>query len=198
MLQKEKRFQRERKILLTMSKMQYATLKQLQAIENLGGYRNANRILSEMERDKLIGSMRRECKIYYLANAGKERIGLTGANLTGRMVEHSLMRNDLYIALEMPSNWKIEGTVKLRGEPFIRCDAMFIRNGIKHYVEIDHKQTMRNNYEKIDRYSELSPIALKYENHAPFVIFYTTTDERAGNLEEYMKRKGVKGEVYKK
>ena len=194
MLQKEKRYHREGKILQTLHSLQYATRKQLQTIEQLGGDRNAHRILLEMERDKLIQSIRKEEKIYSLANAGRDRIGVEGANMTGRMVEHSLMRNDLYIRLNMPSDWNIEVPIPLPDGEMI-CDAMYTKNGQYHFVEIDHKLSMRNNKEKLDRYKELSKGVYRQYNHHPTIIYYTR-EERKDKLEQAIRERGLKGIVY--
>jgi len=66
---------REESIISTLDKLGYANRRHLLLINNLGGDRNANRILSEMEKDKSIKSILTEQKIYYVANRGKEKVG---------------------------------------------------------------------------------------------------------------------------
>lgn len=198
MLQTEKKHQRHLRILSKLLILQYATRKQLQAVENMGKVRNAQRILQDMEREKLISSMKKEQKIYFLANRGKELLGITGKELTGRMVEHSLMRNDLYIRLQMPSDWAIEIESKTGdGEVFV-SDAVYTKNGEIYFVEVDYKQAMQRNIEKIDRYAKVKMETWQvYKQHVR-LIFYTTTIHRKQRLEEYMRKKGLNGKVYKK
>src|SRR5690625_5823080 len=50
---------RQERILSTLADLTYATSKQINNAINLGGDRNARRILYEMENDKLVGSLRR-------------------------------------------------------------------------------------------------------------------------------------------
>lgn len=104
MIQQEKREQREERILLRLDKLNFATRKQLQIIENLGGDRNAHRILHRMEKSKLLSTVRYEKKIYYLSNRGKERVGSNQSKLKRDKIKHTLMRNDMYIKLGMPAD----------------------------------------------------------------------------------------------
>lgn len=97
MIQQKKRIKREEKILLRLDEFNFATRKQLQVAENLGGDRNAQRVLQRMEKDRTISSVRREQKIYYLSNRGKEVIGSNQSKLKRNKIKHTLMRNDFYI-----------------------------------------------------------------------------------------------------
>src|SRR5690625_5486334 len=93
------RQKREKKILYHLKRLNFAKRKQLQVIENLGGDRNAQRVLKRMEKDRTLLSVRHEQKIYYLSNRGKERIGSNQSRLKRNKIKHTLMRNDLYIKL---------------------------------------------------------------------------------------------------
>lgn len=198
MLQSEKRYLREEKILQTLNELGFATRKQLQIIEDLGGDRNAARILSRMEADKAIQSFRREFKIYTLTRRGKEQIGSSKDIKTGendRLMEHTLMRNDLYIQLGMPGDWRTEFEVQYRDGSIV-VDAMFSRNSEWHFVEVDNKQTMRNNYDKLKKYAVLRKDIFQQFNHHPTVIWYTVSETRKQRLEEWMREMGIKGRVY--
>src|SRR5690625_4707994 len=136
MIQQKKRQKREERILLRLGEFNFATRRQLQITENLGGDRNAQRILQRMEKDRFISSVRREQKIYYLSNRGKERIGSNQSRLQRNKIKHTLMRNDLYIKLNMPSDWKKEVPVNLNNEKLIH-DALYMKNIKYIFVYID-------------------------------------------------------------
>ena len=195
MMQTEKKYQRWENICLKLADMGYATRRQLQLICNLGGDRNAGRILLSMERDKLIQSERREQKVYYLTHRGKEMVGSTSDIRTGHM-EHTLMRNDLYIRLGMPESWQTEVPIQYSEQERIICDALYMKGNEYHFVEVDHKNTMKNNYDKIKKYAIIKRYVFKQMHHTPTVIFYTVSENRKEKLEACMQEHGVKGRVY--
>ena len=195
MVQQMKRQQREEEILLSLDNLTYATQKQLQVINNLGGDRNAHRILHKMEKDKMISSIRTEYKIYFLSNRGKGLIGSTQGELKKSWITHTLMRNELYIMLGMPADWKKEKPVKWNGNKLIP-DATFKKAGEYHFVEIDNQQTMTTNIEKIKKYKELSYISFQELNHRPTVIWYTLSDVRKNKLKTLCENYGLKFQVY--
>ena len=194
--QQQKKNQRHEKILLSLDELTYATREQLQIINKLGGDRNAQRILARMENDKLINAARYEKKIYYLSNKGKQSIGSNKGDLKKSQIIHSLMRNDLYIKLGMPNYWRKEKPIKLNGEVFLIPDATFKNKGEFHFVEIDNKQTMRTNIEKIKKYKELSSVIFNQFNHTPTLIWYTLSDVRKQKLKEVCETLGVKFRIY--
>lgn len=194
MLQKAKRKLREERILLQLDDFGYATREQLQLACSLGGDRNAMRILSEMESAKLIGSYREECKVYFVTNRGYGRIGSTKQATKGRTSPHTLMRNDVFLRLGMPKGWRKEVTLDY-SEGRIVCDAMYEEGGKCVFVEIDHTQGMRNNYEKIDHYRQLAVEMKAQFRYTPRLLFYTDSEVRRQKLGIYMQEIGVKGEV---
>ena len=195
MIQQKKRVMREERILSRLDELNFATREQLQIIEGLGGDRNARRILSEMERDKLLLSVRYERKIYYLSNRGKERIGSNQCKLKRDKIKHTLMRNDMYIKLGMPSDWKKEYPIKFGNETII-ADAMYRENGVFHFVEVDNVQAMKTNYEKIKKYRELSTLIKKQYNHVPVLIWYTLSETRKVKLHDACVKNGLKFKIY--
>lgn len=195
MIQQEKRMRREEKILLRLNELNFATRKQLQIIEDLGGDRNAHRILHRMEKEKLISSIRYERKIYYLSNRGKERVGSNKSKLQRDKIKHTLMRNDLYIKLGMPSSWENEKTVIYNNEVIIP-DAIYKEKGIYHFVEIDNVQTMKTNIEKIKKYKELFRIIFNEYRHHPVLVWYSLSDVRKKKLKEACEKYGVKFIIY--
>ncbi|MEK4302376.1 replication-relaxation family protein [Oceanobacillus sp. FSL W8-0428] len=195
MLAQQKRQQRDEKILSSLDDLTYATREQLQIINNLGGDRNAQRVLSRMEKDKLLLAARMEKKIYYLSNRGKQIIGSNQGKLNKKEITHVLMRNDLYIKLGMPSDWKKERPVKW-GENKLIPDATFKKSGEFHFVEIDNQQTMATNIEKIKKYKDLSYVIFQQYNHRPTVIWYAVSELRKKKLEKLCVKYGLKFVVY--
>lgn len=195
MIQQMKRQQREEEILSRLDDLTYATRKQLQAINNLGGDRNAHRILLEMEKDKLINSIRTEQKVYFLSNKGKELIGSNQGELKKSWITHTLMRNDLYIKLGMPDTWRKEKQVKW-GENKLIPDATYMNSGEYHFVEIDNQQTMTKNIDKIKKYKDLSHIIFQQYNHRPTLIWATLSSVRAQKITDACTKEGLKFIVY--
>ncbi len=179
-----------------MESLTYSTREQLQAIEQLGGERNARRILLEMEQKKLINSVRYDKKIYYLSNKGSDRIGKGGVNLKRSWIQHTLMRNDLFILLEQPSDWKKEFPVKRNGETYLIPDAMFKQHEIYHFVEIDNTQTMKTNLEKIKKYKDLFKDIEKQFKHKPVLIWYSLSPIRKEKLRDVCKKSGINFKIY--
>ncbi|HSH25628.1 MAG TPA: replication-relaxation family protein [Massilibacterium sp.] len=187
--------QRHEQIMLSLDDLTYATREQLQIINNLGGERNAQRILQRMEKDKLIKAVRFEKKIYFLSNKGKQQIGSTQGELKKSWIQHTLMRNDLYISLGMPDTWKKEYPVKW-GDNKLIPDATFKRNGEFVFVEIDNQQTMQTNNEKIKLYKDLFKAIFNQYVHHPTIIWYTLSEIRKDKLKEACSRAGIRFKVY--
>src|SRR5690625_4544330 len=144
-MQQKKRQKREERILSHLDRLNFATRKQLQVIENLGGDRNAQRVLKRMEKDRTLLSVRHEQKVYYLSSRGKERIGSNQGRLKRNKIKHTLMRNDLYIKLELPSTWKYEVPINVNGKTLLIADAMYTKGKNYYFVELDKEQAMRTN-----------------------------------------------------
>lgn len=195
MIQSEKRKMRDEKILLRLNELTYATREQLQILEKLGGERNAQRIMQRLEKEKYISSIRYEKKIYYLSKKGQRQIG-SEKELKKKWIQHTIMRNDLYIKLGMPKDWKKEVNLKMNGELFLVTDAMFTKNGVNHFVEIDNQQTMKNNIDKIRKYKELSSAIFEQFGHYPVLIWYTLSEIRKEKLKETCSKTGVKFVIY--
>lgn len=199
MLKHQQRMLREERIISTLDKLEFANRRQLQIINDLGGDRNANRILSEMERDKSIKSIRTEQKIYYVGNRGKEKVGSNKQTKDKGQVIHTLMRNDMYIHLGMPKDWSPEQPIDFEVEGEMNTliiDAVFTYKGEYQFVEIDNTQTMRTNKNKIDKYKDLSMMIWENDNHTPTLLWYTVSQNRKRLLKEYCEDKGVKAKVY--
>ncbi|CDQ39570.1 replication-relaxation family protein [Virgibacillus salexigens] len=196
MIQVQRKIRRQEKILSTLDDLNYATRKQLQVIEKLGGDRNAHRILHEMEKDKLISSIRAEQKIYYVSNKGKGVIGSHKGDLSKDRLTHTIMRNDLYIKLNMPKNWKEEQPITWGDDRKIIPDAIFRKGNEFHFVEIDNRQKMQTNIEKIKQYKSLSKAIFQDYKHTPTLIWYSLSDIRKEKLANECVKKGLKHIIY--
>lgn len=182
---------REEQIMLCLDRFNFATRKQLQIMMQLGGDRNAQRILSRMAKDGHIKFIRAESNIYYLTNKGKERIGKAGSDLGRSQIDHHLMRVDAYIKLGMPTDWINEQAIAV-GEDKIIADAMYKKNGVYHFVEIDNTQTLRTNADKLKKYKIVSKGIVEDFFTWPIIVWHTTSDLRKVKLEELCKQEGLK------
>jgi hypothetical protein len=123
-------------------------------------------------------------KIYYLSKEGREKINCNIIRTKITTAKHYLMRNDLYIHLKQPTNWRNE--VKMisgegtKGEIVIVADAHFIQDGKHHIIEIDNQQKMKKNKIKIDKYRRL--IERNSFKGMPKIYWVTTTDYRMNSL----------------
>lgn len=187
---------RQEQILLSLNNFSFATREQLQITNNLKGDRNAHRILYEMEQDKLINSVRYDKKIYYLSNRGGERIGKSNPRMKRNQIQHTLMRNDLYIKLGMPQLWKKEAPIILNNEVILISDARFKSQNKYCFVEIDNKQSMRTNYDKIKKYKEVFKMIYRQNKYHPTLIWYTLSEIRKERLKKECERQGIKYKIY--
>ncbi|MEN2468221.1 replication-relaxation family protein, partial [Ornithinibacillus sp. JPR2-1] len=97
---------RQEQILLSLKKLDYLTAKQLNKIHDLKSDRNARRILQQMS--SYLSSFYDGQKIYYLSKEGREKINCNIIRTKITTAKHYLMRNDLYIHLKQPANWRNE------------------------------------------------------------------------------------------
>lgn len=195
MLKSEEARLRREAITLELDKLGFATVRQLRVICDLKGERNASKVLLTMERMKYINSIKKEYKVFYVANKGREIIGSNSEPRTGQM-EHTLMRNDLYIKLGMPDSWDTEVPIQLSQDEQMRVDAMYMKGGEYHFVEVDYHTSMKRNQEKMERYKRIKSFVFQQFNHHPTVIWYTVSETRKQRLEEWMREYGIKGSVF--
>lgn len=177
--------EREEKILLLLKRFDYLTRDQLNQHFRLGSIRNTNRILNGLS-DYLMTIREGYQTIYYLSKEGKAYVGCEKMRKKGGHVQHAVMRNDMWLFSDCPHDWKNEIKVS-DGYQTIVVDAMFTDGWErKHFLEVDHTQTMKENKDKIRRYKELFRNGLIEEKlgHFPTVIWLTTTENRRKQLKE--------------
>lgn len=196
-----RKIMRQEEILQSFEVLRFATREQLQRIHDLKSDRNALKILNQMK-DYFHIQVHNGMNVYYLSKKGRDTIGSEIEMKWSLQVEHYLLRNELYIHFNQPSDWRVEHEIvfKPKGlvttEKRITADASFTNIGVFHLLEVDRTQSMMENKEKIDLYSELNPLLYERFNQVPVIIFYTTTDFRKKKIEEYCLIKGLKCLVY--
>lgn len=207
----EKKMLRQEGILESLTKLKFATRSQLQHLHSLGSVRNANRVLKEL------GSFVNRCRhqetnewIYYLSEEGCRFIGYEKPYQRNSLVYHTTMRNDMYLYYNCPKDWEYEKAVEFKVQEDLGMgimktvnktiipDARFTYNGIRHYLEVDNTQSMRENRAKIKLYGELFPI-FQTKNKQPFsLVIYTNSSIRQKHLQEELRRTSIPYKIYTK
>lgn len=182
------KIERHERILSSLDKLQYATVKQLHRLHDLKSDRNCYRILRQLKDDKLVNFIKREMNIYHLTKEGRELIGSEKELPKSRVMDHILMRNDLFIYLGCPPSWTIEQEVEV-GKEVIRSDAYFRKNKEHYFVEVDHTQPMKENRKKILSYEKMNAAHRKQFDADINLVFYTVSQIRKQKLEQFAKGK---------
>ncbi len=185
-------------ILSSLSKLDFASRRQLQAIHCLGSIRNANRILKDLRPYCHVTSHNREY-IYYLNKKGMALLGIqTKERKKKHQLEHILLRNEAWMWLDFP-NWKTEQVITLRyqgEEKTIVPDAFFMKDNVPHFVEVDRLQHMKVNEKKLQYYAYLTNIYQKRQQIKPIIIFCTISDCREKQLMNYALKHNVYVQTY--
>jgi hypothetical protein len=193
-------------ILLSFDKLGFVTREQMQQIHDLGGFRNANRILNTMEKEGYLQSFRHNLhKVYYLTKQGLDVIGSSKDYKKGMQTDHYLMRNDMYIHYQCPETWKSEaeidythldnqGGVVMKKKKTLRSDARFKDNGIYHFLEVDNTQDMNKNERKIEQYRQLK----ETWDQDFILVFYTLSPVRREKLKIWCQKAKLGALIYTK
>ncbi len=185
-------------ILSSLSKLEFASRRQLQAIHCLGSIRNANRILKDLRAYCHVTAHNRE-HVYYLNKKGFALLGIDAKERKKKhQLEHILLRNEAWMWLNFP-DWKTEQVITLRyqgEEKTIVPDAFFTKDNVPHFVEIDRLQHMKVNEKKIQYYAYLTKIYQKQQNKVPILLFFTISDCREKKLESEAIKYGVYVQTY--
>lgn len=188
---KFKKIKREEKILLLLNKLDYLTRDQLQKLVDMGNVNNANRVLRQMK-DYINYQYVEQSRAYYLSKEGRERIGSELKRKKTMQIDHYIMRNDAYIYFGKPTKWTNEPNIHVENIVNFYADSMFFLDDKIYFLEVDNKQSMRNNIQKIKKYKkldEINYIMKKYD--CELIIIYLTTSkirkERLGSLLEGLK-----------
>lgn len=171
--------ERQEKILLSLKKLDFLNRDQLSVIHRLGKKQNTNRILRELS--PYLSSFRENDSpnVYFLNKEGREYVNSEKERKKNKFVNHVLMRNDFYIYLGFPSEWKNE--MKYRDDDYsVICDAVFKVNGKYQFLEVDSLQKMKANRGKITQYKGLFAGRTIHEKYGyfPKIVWLTTTNFR--------------------
>lgn len=175
---------RQEQILLLLSRFDFLTRDQLRYYFGLKSVRNANRVLNDLS-DYLSVIRDGYQSIYYLNKAGREYVGCDKVRKKTSNVQHTVMRNELYLFYQYPDDWQNEIKVS-DGENTVVVDAMFTQIHTTHFVEIDNTQPMAENRVKVENYKALHANgALEQQlGHFPTLVWLTTTELRRMQLKE--------------
>lgn len=186
--------ERQERILLSLKKLDFLSREQLRIMHNLGKVRNANRILKELS--PYLSNYRDEkTTIYYLNKLGREYVNSKKVRRKNSFVNHVLLRNDFYIFVGYPTEWKNEMRVRDEKNAVI-CDAWFKKDGKYQFLEVDRMQKMKENKSKIKQYKGLfeNEGLVNHFGYFPKINWVTTTELRRKQLKELCD--GLPCEVY--
>ncbi|MED3327534.1 replication-relaxation family protein [Bacillus thuringiensis] len=191
---------RQMMILTSIRKLKFATRRHLMAIHDLGGIRNANRILKDLS-SFVNNAVYKKEHVYYLNKNGRELFDDNEKVIPNSRLAHSLMRNEAWLYLFCPDDWQIEAPIRYKvndRKKTIISDVKFRDDdGILNAVEIDRKQTMNINAEKMNRYGEFTVYYKnKYNGKVPIIHFFTLTSYRQKTLEQFAVQQGVYAKVH--
>lgn len=152
----------------------------MQVLHNLGGERNAQKVLKELS--PYVECFRDGENVYYLNAAGRSIVGGKPRAKT-LQARHFIMRNSLYIAFGQPETWKSETRLKVNKQVSVVADAIFYdEEGTLNIVEVDHTQTMAKNAKKLEKYTKL--LELGVFKSSPRFIWITMTEYRRKKIKE--------------
>ena len=182
-MKKKQLSHREERILLLLQKFDFMTRDQLNSYLKLGTIRNTNRILGNLS-DYLMSIRDRYQTIYYLSKLGRAYVDCDTIRKKGNHVQHTIMRNDMWLYYKCPPDWESEIKVS-DGKATVIVDAMFTTFQ-QHFLEVDHTQTMKENRIKIERYKALKENGLITQKlgQFPTLVWLTTTELRRKQLKE--------------
>lgn len=161
-----------------MKKLDYLNRDQLAKIHRLGQKRNTNRILNNLS--PYLSHFREDYStIYYLSKEGREYVNSKKIRRKTSFVQHVIMRNDFYIFVGLPRDWRNEIKIKDDQQSVI-CDALYSLKGKYYCLEVDAKQQMKENRSKVKRYLSI----YRRTNDFPTLIWLTTTENRKKQLVE--------------
>ncbi|BAM99164.1 hypothetical protein [Bacillus phage PM1] len=180
--------ERQERILLSLKQLDFLSRSQLQELHFLGTARNAVRVMSHI--DEYVNKYREDKDtIYYLNAKGREYVDSNKIRKRTNKVNHILLRNQYYIHLGCPQDWKNEVKYKFPDFTLIP-DAVYSIDGYLHFLEVDITQSMRENRKKVEVYQkafDTGAFQSKY-GHFPVLVWLTTTEHRRKHLKEACKK----------
>ncbi|MHA4176858.1 replication-relaxation family protein [Bacillus cereus] len=191
---------RQMMILTSIRTLKFATRRHLMAIHDMGGIRNANRILKDLS-PYVNSTVYKKEHVYYLNKQGRVLFDDTEKVVPTIRLAHSLMRNEAWLYLFCPEDWQIEAPIRYKVDDKKRTIIPDVKyrdsDGILNAVEIDRTQMMNVNSEKMNKYGEFTVYYKnKYNGKVPILHFFTLTPFRQKTLEQFAVQQGVYAKVY--
>ncbi|MBT2577465.1 replication-relaxation family protein [Bacillus sp. ISL-8] len=191
---------RQMMILTSIRKLKFATRRHLMAIHDMGGIRNANRILKDLN-PYVNSTVYKKEHVYYLNKQGRALFDDTEKVVPTIRLAHSLMRNEAWLYLFCPDDWQIEAPIRYKVNDHKKTIIPDVKyrdsDEILNAVEIDRTQMMNVNSEKMNKYGEFTVYYKnKYNGKVPIVHFFTLTPYRQKTLEQFAVQQGVYAKVY--
>ncbi|HEF1855860.1 TPA: replication-relaxation family protein [Bacillus cereus] len=198
-MQMHMQINRQMAILATIRKLRFATRRHLMSVHEMGGIRNANRIMKDLSSYTSKVTHNKEY-VYYLNQSGHKLFG-EGKVVHHSRVAHAILRNEAWLYLYCPDDWQIETEIRYikdNKKKKIVPDVKFRdEDSILHAVEIDRTQKIVVNEEKLKCYEELTKIyKQKYNGKVPVIHFFTITKYREQKLEQLAAKYDVFVKVY--
>ncbi|MBE7104471.1 hypothetical protein FT637_15860 [Bacillus cereus] len=198
-MQTHMQINRQMAILATIRKLQFATRRHLMCVHEMGGIRNANRIMKDLSSytSKVIHNKE---YVYYLNQSGHKLFG-EGKVVHHSRLSHAILRNEAWLHLFCPDDWQVETEIRYikdNKKKKIVPDVKFRDDdSILHAVEIDRTQKMLVNDGKLKCYEDFTKIYKhKYNGKVPVIHFFTITKYREKKLEQLAAKYDVFVKVY--
>lgn len=185
---------RQEQILLSLKKLDYLNRNQIQRLHRLGKTRNTNRVLNDLT--SFLSSYREGYQtVYYLNSFGREYVNSQKVRKKSQFVNHVIMRNEFFLFMKCPVEWKNEMRVK-DGKVNLIVDAWFKSGGKFHFLEVDSTQKMAENRAKINAYRELQQrgIIARDVGYFPVLVWLTASDYRKKQLQSLLE--GIPSRVF--
>ena len=173
---------RHENILLSLDKLGYMNRSQLQRIHDLKSDRNALKVMKELS--EYVSVFHYGENIYHLNKNGRDRIDSKKVRKKTNQVTHFLMRNEVYILYGCPKQWALEQPVEIPGVIKVVPDATFILGDRWFFVEVDNKQSLQKNRDKIARYKKMKETQAFQTQYGyfPKLIWMAATEARKRKL----------------
>ncbi|MED1949009.1 replication-relaxation family protein [Brevibacillus centrosporus] len=152
---------------------------QIQRLHRLGGDRNAQIVLKQMEEYLHCFREGRYGTVYYLSKMGRDMIGAKKQVKRTLQTKHTLMRNDFFFYIGCPSNWSNETKVTIDEKVMVISDAVFVKDKKYHFLEVDNTQTMTENRLKIEKYREIYKTGQFQRQYQYFPTLHVVTVNRS-------------------
>nr|WP_259549287.1 hypothetical protein [Heyndrickxia oleronia] len=193
-------------LLTTIDQLGMVTIRQLRQKHDLKSYRNACRVINQLDPYIHTTFFNKE-KVLYLNKDGREFVGSTKEVKRNALIEHILLSNEVYFHFNCPFDWQrehvfeleaqmkkheiiVNGGLKIANKKII-ADASFTRNGYIHFIEIDNIRDMSDNKKKIESYIDV----LKQIRLSTLYIF-TKSNIRKRKFESLIKQNNLRAYVH--